>query len=144
MKFCVKYHSKQIWILVAISIARGAVMCGGTNICAIWNTLSEFAFNKMTYIAKHLPCFHQRNLCSIWLQRDTCHIDDVVQDCSISSALIVEVPQSYTQPSISCWVFLRFFHLLTLKWIVAFDDSWLLICKHYFTKILGHNITDSP
>ena len=33
----------------------------------------------------------------------TSHIDGLVQDCSISSVLAMEMLQSYTYPSISTW-----------------------------------------
>ena len=38
---------------------------------------------------------------SVQISWDILHIDDLVQDCSISSALAMELLQSYTKPSIS-------------------------------------------
>ena len=33
------------------------------------------------------------------------HIDGLMQDCSYSSALAMELLQSCTKPSMSCWLF---------------------------------------
>ena len=62
------------------------------------------------------------------------HIDDSVQDCSISSALAMEILQSCTEP---CSLWICHYELL---YIYGINDAWILIYASLgFNQFMSHS-----
>ena len=60
------------------------------------NTYKSIYIVKPLYILYNVLIFLKKNTTTLWVQQQ---IDGLVQDCSISSELAMEILQSYTKPS---------------------------------------------